>query len=97
VWSLIGKLVGGLLIALATVGLVFMVGMRTKSPLVLNAVRRTKSIDETVRDAVGWNAWRYCIDRPTRRSGHTPALRNTGERRGNRRRVRDRTAVRIKH
>jgi deazaflavin-dependent oxidoreductase (nitroreductase family) len=40
-WRHIGKLVGGLLIAVTAIGIVFMVGMRTKSPLVLNAVRRT--------------------------------------------------------
>ena len=37
----IGKLVGGVLIAVTALGIVFMVGMRSKSPLVLNAVRRT--------------------------------------------------------
>ena len=37
----IAKLVGGLLLAVAAIGIVFMVGMRRKSPLVLNAVRRT--------------------------------------------------------
>jgi len=36
----IAKLVGGLLLALMTIGVVFMVGMRRKSPLVLSAVRR---------------------------------------------------------
>jgi deazaflavin-dependent oxidoreductase (nitroreductase family) len=36
----VGQLVGGLLLALAAIGIVFMAGMRTKSPLVLNAVRR---------------------------------------------------------
>ena len=36
----IAKLVGGLSLALAAIGIVFMAGMRTKSPLVLNAVRR---------------------------------------------------------
>lgn len=35
------KLVGGLLFALVAIGIVFVVGMRTKSPLVLDAVRRT--------------------------------------------------------
>jgi hypothetical protein len=35
----IAKLVGGLLLALAAIGIVFMAGMRTKSPVVLNAVR----------------------------------------------------------
>jgi hypothetical protein len=39
-WRPIAKLVGALLLALAAVGIIFMVGMRTKSPLVLNAVRR---------------------------------------------------------
>jgi deazaflavin-dependent oxidoreductase (nitroreductase family) len=37
----IAKLVGGLLLALVAIGIVFVAGMRTKSPLVLNAVRRT--------------------------------------------------------
>jgi deazaflavin-dependent oxidoreductase (nitroreductase family) len=41
VWKKIVKLVGGLLIAVTALGVVFMVGMRRKSPLVLNAVRRT--------------------------------------------------------
>ena len=36
----IGKLVGGLVLALAALGVVFVVGMRSKSPPVLNAVRR---------------------------------------------------------
>jgi deazaflavin-dependent oxidoreductase (nitroreductase family) len=36
----IGKLVGGVLVAVVALGVVFMVGMRTKSPPVLNAVRR---------------------------------------------------------
>jgi deazaflavin-dependent oxidoreductase (nitroreductase family) len=40
-WRPIGKLVGGLSIAVTVIGVVFMVGMRTKSPAVLNAVRRT--------------------------------------------------------
>jgi deazaflavin-dependent oxidoreductase (nitroreductase family) len=37
----IGKLVGGLVLAVAAIGTVFVVGMRRKSPLVLDAVRRT--------------------------------------------------------
>jgi deazaflavin-dependent oxidoreductase (nitroreductase family) len=36
----IGKLVGGVLVAVVALGVVFMVGMRSKSPPVLNAVRR---------------------------------------------------------
>jgi deazaflavin-dependent oxidoreductase (nitroreductase family) len=40
-WRRIAKLVGGLLLALGVIGVVFIVGMRTKSPLVLNAVRRS--------------------------------------------------------
>jgi deazaflavin-dependent oxidoreductase (nitroreductase family) len=36
----VSKVVGGLLLVVAAMGIVFMVGMRTKSPLVLNAVRR---------------------------------------------------------
>jgi deazaflavin-dependent oxidoreductase (nitroreductase family) len=40
-WRRFGQLVGGLLVGLGVIGIVFMVGMRTKSPLVLNAVRRT--------------------------------------------------------
>jgi len=39
-WRPIAKLVGGLLLALAAIRIVFMAGMRTKSPPVLNAVRR---------------------------------------------------------
>ena len=37
----IGKFVGGVLVAITALGIVFMVGMRSKSPRVLNAVRRT--------------------------------------------------------
>lgn len=37
----IARLVGGVLLALAAIGIVFVTGMRTKSPLVLNTVRRT--------------------------------------------------------
>jgi deazaflavin-dependent oxidoreductase (nitroreductase family) len=37
----IAKLVGLVLLVVAAIGIVFMAGMRTKSPLVLNAVRRT--------------------------------------------------------
>ena len=37
----IAKLIRGVLLALGVVGVVFIVGMRTKSPLVLNAVRRS--------------------------------------------------------
>jgi deazaflavin-dependent oxidoreductase (nitroreductase family) len=40
-WRRIAKLVVGLLLALGAIAIVFMAGMRTKSPLVLNAVRRT--------------------------------------------------------
>jgi deazaflavin-dependent oxidoreductase (nitroreductase family) len=40
-WKAIGKLVGGVLVAVTALGIVFMVGMRSKSPRVLNAVRRT--------------------------------------------------------
>jgi deazaflavin-dependent oxidoreductase (nitroreductase family) len=39
-WRPIVKLVAGLLVAVAAIGIVFMAGLRTKSPLVLNAVRR---------------------------------------------------------
>jgi len=39
-WKPVATFVGGLLLALMTIGLVFMVGMRRKSPLVLRAVRR---------------------------------------------------------
>lgn len=39
-WRPIVKLVGGLVLAVAATGIVFMAGMRTKSPLILNAVRR---------------------------------------------------------
>jgi deazaflavin-dependent oxidoreductase (nitroreductase family) len=40
-WRSIGKLLGLVLLAAAAIGIVFLTGMRTKSPLVLNAVRRT--------------------------------------------------------
>ena len=40
-WRAVRRLGGGLLAAVAAIGIVFVVGMRTKSPLVLNAVRRT--------------------------------------------------------
>jgi deazaflavin-dependent oxidoreductase (nitroreductase family) len=40
-WRRIVKLVVGLSLAVGGIGIIFMVGMRTKSPLVLNAVRRT--------------------------------------------------------
>jgi deazaflavin-dependent oxidoreductase (nitroreductase family) len=40
-WRPIARLVGGLLLALTATGIVFVVGMRTKSPLVLDTVRRT--------------------------------------------------------
>jgi len=39
-WRAIATLVVGLALALVAIGIVFMVGMRTKSPPVLNAVRR---------------------------------------------------------
>jgi deazaflavin-dependent oxidoreductase (nitroreductase family) len=37
----IAKVIGGLVLAVAVIGVVFVVGMRAKSPVVLNAVRRT--------------------------------------------------------
>jgi deazaflavin-dependent oxidoreductase (nitroreductase family) len=37
----IAKFVGGLVLALAAIGVVFVTGMRTKSPRVLDAVRKT--------------------------------------------------------
>jgi deazaflavin-dependent oxidoreductase (nitroreductase family) len=37
----IARLIGGVLVALAATGTVFLVGMRRKSPLVLDTVRRT--------------------------------------------------------
>ena len=40
-WRRLGKLVGGLLFVIGVIGIVFLAGMRTKSPLVLNAVRRS--------------------------------------------------------
>lgn len=40
-WGLLAKLVVGLVLAIGVLGVVFVIGMRTKSPLVLNAVRRT--------------------------------------------------------
>lgn len=38
---MIAKLIGGVLLALVATGVVFVVGMRTKSPVVLDTVRRT--------------------------------------------------------
>jgi deazaflavin-dependent oxidoreductase (nitroreductase family) len=38
---MIVKLIGGVLLALVATGVVFVVGMRTKSPVVLDTVRRT--------------------------------------------------------
>jgi deazaflavin-dependent oxidoreductase (nitroreductase family) len=40
-WRRIVKLVVGVLLAVGVIGIVFVTGMREKSPLVLNAVRRT--------------------------------------------------------
>lgn len=40
-WALVAKVVVGLLLAIGVLGVVFVVGMRAKWPLVLNAVRRT--------------------------------------------------------
>jgi deazaflavin-dependent oxidoreductase (nitroreductase family) len=37
----IAKLVGGVVLAFVAIGIVFVVGMRTKSPVVLDAVRKT--------------------------------------------------------
>jgi deazaflavin-dependent oxidoreductase (nitroreductase family) len=37
----IAKLVGGVVLAFVAIGIVFVAGMRTKSPLVLDAVRKT--------------------------------------------------------
>ena len=37
----IATLVGGLFLALGAIGIIFVVGRRAKSPLVLNAVRRS--------------------------------------------------------
>ena len=39
-WRPIAKLVGALLFVVAAIGIVFMVGMRTKSPRVLKVIRR---------------------------------------------------------
>jgi deazaflavin-dependent oxidoreductase (nitroreductase family) len=39
-WRRLAKFVGGLSLALGVIGIVFVAGMRTKSPLVLNPVRR---------------------------------------------------------
>jgi deazaflavin-dependent oxidoreductase (nitroreductase family) len=39
-WRAARRLVGRLLLAVGAIGIVFVVGMRTKSPLVLNPVRR---------------------------------------------------------
>jgi deazaflavin-dependent oxidoreductase (nitroreductase family) len=41
VGRMIVKLIGGVLLALVATGVVFVVGMRTKSPVVLDTVRRT--------------------------------------------------------
>jgi hypothetical protein len=43
----IANLVCGLVLVLAAIGSVFMVGLRTKSPLLLNAVPRDRPRDET--------------------------------------------------
>lgn len=40
-WALVATVVIGLVVVIGVLGVVFVVGMRTKSPLVLNAVRRT--------------------------------------------------------
>ncbi|MGD9705720.1 MAG: nitroreductase family deazaflavin-dependent oxidoreductase [Acidimicrobiia bacterium] len=40
-WRRITKLVGGVLLAFGVIVIIFVAGMRAKSPLVLNAVRRT--------------------------------------------------------
>src|SRR6267143_1895106 len=43
-WRPIGKLVSRLLLAVTAIGIVFLTGMRRKSPLVLKAVRRTSRV-----------------------------------------------------
>jgi deazaflavin-dependent oxidoreductase (nitroreductase family) len=40
-WTRIAKLFGALLLAVGVIGIVFVTGMRAKSPLVLDAVRRS--------------------------------------------------------
>jgi deazaflavin-dependent oxidoreductase (nitroreductase family) len=39
-WTTVATFVAGLIVAVLAIGIVFFVGMRTKSPLVLNTVRR---------------------------------------------------------
>ncbi len=48
-WRAIATLVVGLALVLVAIGIVFMVGMRTKSPAVLNAVRRFNARADDIR------------------------------------------------
>ena len=52
----IAKFVGGLVLALVALGVVFVVGMRTKSPPVLNTVRGSAE-RRRVRVELGRHCW----------------------------------------
>jgi hypothetical protein len=63
-WRPIAKLVRGLVLMLAAIASVFMVGIRTKSPLLLNAVPQDQPRDETARSCCRGGA-RVPARRPT--------------------------------
>jgi deazaflavin-dependent oxidoreductase (nitroreductase family) len=73
------RLVGGSLLALAAVGIVFLAGMRTKSPLVLDAVRRAGRATRPLALASAGTPGAYAsvvrhVGRTTGRSYETPVV-----------------------
>jgi deazaflavin-dependent oxidoreductase (nitroreductase family) len=70
-WRRLGQVLGAVVISVGVISVVFMVGMRTKSPLVLNAVRRTNRATK-----------RFPMKSSGARGGIASVIRHVGRRSG---------------
>ncbi len=94
----LATLAGALFVGLAAIALVYLLGMRAKSPLVLRPPHPAPARDhQPPPDAIGGHARSVRVRDPASRPGLRPTVRDARRGGGHRRRVRDRARVRVAH
>ena len=66
-WRPIARLVGGSMLVLTAIGIVFVVGLRTKSPLVLDTVSEIENLTTGMSRKI-WQKISLLRDEPPRRT-----------------------------
>ena len=91
-------LVGALFLGIVAIALVYVLGMRAKSPLVLEPPHPAPARDhQPEADAIGGHARSVRVRDPASRPDLGPTVRDARRGRGRRRRVPDRARVRVTH